>query len=240
MADWSDLPEAQKCPERDHRRWPCHFDSGHAGEHAFTDADEMRILRDRLTVAEEEVAQLRNPGVLAELTIHEGESEQFYSSPIGLSYSALGLLEMHYEPSWEDIAAKLAASFTKESFAEAVYDQILRRQGELLTATVNAPVDIETLRAYAKHPQEVREAREIFTKAVESTFSLVRFLAALQDLQEEAGIHPDIQSTASYWRGRTRTSERILDKVQKTIEQWSPCGEDVPVDALRKALAGTT
>jgi hypothetical protein len=138
VADWSDLPEAQKCPGRDHRRWPCHFDSGHAGEHAFTDADEIRILRERLTAAEEEVAQLRNPGVLGELSIHEGESEQFFSSPIGLSYSALGLLEMHCEPSWADIAAKLAASFTKESHAEAEYDQILRRQGELLTATVNA------------------------------------------------------------------------------------------------------
>lgn len=36
------------CKERDHRRWHCHYARGHKGEHAFTDADEMRHMRQKL------------------------------------------------------------------------------------------------------------------------------------------------------------------------------------------------
>lgn len=48
----------RKCPVKDHRRWPCHFTQGHTGDHAFTDADEMRILRERLAEAEPKVELL--------------------------------------------------------------------------------------------------------------------------------------------------------------------------------------
>lgn len=94
------------------------------------------------------------------------------------------------------------------------------------TQDEEAQVSIEVLREQVQQPQEVREAREIFTRSVESTFSLEAFLAALQDLQEAAGIHPDISSTAAYWRGRTRTSERIISRaLEAAKEPYTPAAE---------------
>ena len=83
-------------------------------------------------------------------------------------------------------------------------------------APTNDPT-LENLREQVQQPQEVREAREIFTRSVESTFSLEAFLAALQDLQEAAGTHPDISSTAAYWRGRTRNAERAVDRMREKL-----------------------
>ncbi len=56
------------CYARNGLGWPCHFDNEHPEDHAFTDADEIAILRKRVAAMEKDLEYFRSAPTLAQYT----------------------------------------------------------------------------------------------------------------------------------------------------------------------------